>query len=163
MFFQSRVPAFRERYVQFWFHLSEKLQSSEDVYVASKEGLHMLKVITDQLVSLSRYKNWKCVICICNIKFRVTLFVATLFQSLLLEFWIRPLDAILSLIDIVMIYRNGDWSWNTYVKSNNMIYHRKLANCHASHSVSHKYLLLFFLSLTPFFCFTFSFRFRLCF
>ena len=54
LFFQSRVPAFRERYVQFWFHLSEQLQSSEDIYVASKEGLHMLKVITDQLVSLSR-------------------------------------------------------------------------------------------------------------
>ena len=48
---------FRDRYVTFWVLLAEKLQSSEDQYVASKEGISMLKIITDQLISLSRYYN----------------------------------------------------------------------------------------------------------
>ena len=51
---QSKVPVFRDRYVSFWVLLAEKLQSSEDQYVASKEGISMLKIITDQLISLSR-------------------------------------------------------------------------------------------------------------
>ena len=51
---QAKNQSFRERYVQFWEILSEKLHSSEDTFVASKEGLSMLKIITDQLVSLSR-------------------------------------------------------------------------------------------------------------
>ena len=50
---QLRGTTFRERYVQFWKHLAEELQSSEDQYVASKEGISMLKIIVDQLVSLS--------------------------------------------------------------------------------------------------------------
>jgi hypothetical protein len=54
---QSKGPVFRDRYVTFWVLLAEKLQSSEDQYVASKEGISMLKIITDQLISLSRYCN----------------------------------------------------------------------------------------------------------
>lgn len=41
----------------FWEILADKLQSSEDQYVASKEGMSMLVIITDQLISLSRYVN----------------------------------------------------------------------------------------------------------
>ena len=54
-YLKSKVPSFRDRYIMFWTLLSEKLQSSEDQYVASKAGMSMLKIITDQLVSLSRY------------------------------------------------------------------------------------------------------------
>ena len=54
-YLKSKVPSFRDRYVMFWTLLSEKLQSSEDQYVASKAGMSILKIITDQLVSLSRY------------------------------------------------------------------------------------------------------------
>ena len=48
--------------MQFWVHLSEQLQSSEDTFVASKEGVHMLKIITDQLVSLSRYIRYRVIL-----------------------------------------------------------------------------------------------------
>lgn len=50
---QPKVVPFRQRYVNFWQCLSEKLQNSEDQFVASKEGLIMLKIICDQLISLS--------------------------------------------------------------------------------------------------------------
>ena len=52
--FQVRGPSYRDRYQSFWTILAEKIQSSEDQFVASKEGIAMLKIITDQLVSLSR-------------------------------------------------------------------------------------------------------------
>jgi cohesin complex subunit SA-1/2 len=50
---QPKAISFRQRYVNFWQCLSDKLQSSEDEFVASKEGLMMLKIICDQLISLS--------------------------------------------------------------------------------------------------------------
>jgi cohesin complex subunit SA-1/2 len=45
--------SFRQRYVAFWEALCDILLNTEDEHVATKESLNTLRLVTDQLVSLS--------------------------------------------------------------------------------------------------------------
>lgn len=49
----AAAQQYRRKYINFWELLSDKLDSSEDEFVASKQCLSILKIISDQLVSLS--------------------------------------------------------------------------------------------------------------